>query len=398
MPVYDHIFPCYNPPETEFVRAEGLYVYTQNNERYLDFIAGIAVNSLGHAHPALVKALSEQAQKIWHLSNMYRIPGQKTLAEKYCNATFAETVFFSNSGTEAIECALKTARRYHYDQGDGQRINIIGMQGSFHGRTFGAINAGGNPQYRKGFGPSPEGFSHVPFNDLDALKAVVNDKTAAVIIEPVQGEGGLQPCDIGTLKSIRKLCDENGALLIYDEVQSGAGRTGRLFAHQWANGEADPDIMAVAKGMGGGFPLGACLASAACGNSMVVGTHGSTYGGNPLAMAVGNAVFDVLTQDGFLDQVVQNSNYMHQQLHALKDNHPDIVTEVRGKGFLCGMKITKSVPEVRNIAFDKHFLLGGAGDNTIRMAPPLIAQQTHIHDAMNILDEVFTQARNLDDV
>jgi len=279
MPKNDHIYNCYAPPPEEFVRGEGVYLYTEDGDKYLDFIAGIAVNGLGHNHPALVGALKQQAGQLWHLSNMFKVKGQVELAEKYCADSFADKVFFTNSGAEAVECAMKTARRCQYVEGHEERYEIITCKGAFHGRTFATINAGGNPKYLEGFGPALPGFINVEFGDMEAIKAAMSEKTAAILVEPVQGEGGVRALPVQFLKDVRALCDEHGLLLIYDEVQSGAGRTGKLFAHQWADGEADPDIMAIAKGMGGGFPMGACLATERAAEGMVVGTHGSTYCG-----------------------------------------------------------------------------------------------------------------------
>ncbi len=389
----DHLYNVYAPPAQEFVRGEGVYLYTDKGEKYLDFIAGISVNCMGHAHPSLVKAIKDQVDKVWHLSGMYRIKDGYTLADKYCaSVPFAQKVFFTNSGAEALECAMKTARKYHYDRGDVDRIEIITFTGAFHGRTFATINAGGNPKYLKGFGPQLPGFTHLEFGDDDALKAVISDKTAAILIEPVQGEGGLRPVSAERLRGLRKMCDEHGALLIYDEVQCGAGRTGKLFAHQWVDG-AEPDIMAVAKGVGGGFPLGACLATEAAAEGMVPGTHGSTYGGNPLAMAVGNAVWDELTKDGFLDHVLKVSNYLTQQFEGLKDEFPDVVDEVRGKGLLCGMRLKKDVKPVRANALAKGLLVGSAGENVLRMAPALIIEEEHVREAVEILRACFKDAQ-----
>lgn len=393
----NHIYDCYAPPAQEFVRGEGAYLYTEDGEKYLDFIAGISVNCLGHNHPAPKNALIEQANKVWHVSGMFRIPGAVELSRKYCESLpWADKVFFTNSGAEAIECAMKTARRFHYDRGDIERVEIITFTGAFHGRTFGTINAGGNPKYLKGFGPAIPGFIHLEFGDHEALKAAISDKTAAILVEPVQGEGGLRPLPPECLKGLREMCDEHGALLIYDEVQCGAGRTGKLFAHQWVHG-AEPDIMAVAKGVGGGFPLGACIASGEAAACMVPGTHGSTYGGNPLAMAVGNAVFDEISKPEFLDQVVKTSNFLTQQFESLKDEFPDVVDELRGKGLLCGMRLKKTALDVRKMALSKGLLAGSAGDNVLRMAPPLIIDETHVREAVNILRECFEDARALPD-
>jgi len=393
----DHLYNTYKPPAQKFVRGEGAYLYTESGEKYLDFIAGISVNCLGHNHPAPKAALKDQADKVWHLSGMFQLTGAKQLAAKYCDAVpFADKVFFTNSGAEALECAMKTARRYHYDKGDTERYEIISFQGAFHGRTFATINAGGNPKYLKGFGPAIPGFIHLPFGDHDALKDAVSDKTAAILVEPVQGEGGLRPLPPECLRGLRDMCDEHGALLIYDEVQCGAGRTGKLFAHQWVDG-AEPDIMAVAKGVGAGFPFGACLAREEVAACMVPGTHGSTYGGNPLAMAVGNAVFDEISKPEFLDQVVRVSNFLKQQFEGLKDEFPDVVTELRGKGLLCGMQLKKPAIDVRKMMLGKGLLGGSAGDNVLRLAPPLIIDETHVREAIGILRECFKEAQALDD-
>lgn len=393
----DNLYDCYKPPAQEFVRGEGAYLYTENGDRYLDFIAGISVNCLGHANPIPVNALKEQADKVWHVSGMFQLTGAKQLAKKYCDALpFAQKVFFTNSGAEAIECAMKTARKYHYDNGNSERYEIITFQGAFHGRTFATINAGGNPKYLKGFGPNLPGFVHLPFGDHDALKEAITDKTAAILVEPVQGEGGLRPLPEVCLRSLRDLCDEKSILLIYDEVQCGAGRTGKLFAHQWAD-NAEPDIMAVAKGVGGGFPMGACIATKAAAAGMVPGTHGSTYGGNPLAMAVGNAVFEEISKPEFLEHVVKVSNFLKQQFEGLKDEFPDVVLELRGKGLLCGMKLKKSAIDVRRIALENGLLGGSAGDNVLRLAPALIITEDHVREAIGILRTCFKEAQSLDD-
>ena len=393
----DHLYDCYKPPAQEFVRGEGAYLFTENGDKYLDFIAGISVNCLGHANPIPLNALKEQADKVWHVSGMFQLTGAKMLAKKYCDALpFAEKVFFTNSGAEAIECAMKTARKYHYDNGNPERYEIITFQGAFHGRTFATINAGGNPKYLKGFGPNLPGFVHLPFGDHDALKVAITDKTAAILVEPVQGEGGLRPLPEVCLRSLRDLCDEKGILLIYDEVQCGAGRTGKLFAHQWTD-NAEPDIMAVAKGVGGGFPMGACIATKAAAAGMIPGTHGSTYGGNPLAMAVGNAVFDEISKPEFLDHVVKVSNFLKQQFEGLKDEFPDVILELRGKGLLCGMKLKKPAIDVRRMALENGLLGGSAGDNVLRLAPALIITEDHVREAIGILRTCFKEAQSLDD-
>jgi len=393
----DHLYNTYKPPAQDFVRGDGAYLYTENGDKYLDFIAGISVNCLGHNHLAPKEALIAQADKVWHLSGMFQLTEAKKLAKKYCDSLpFAEKVFFTNSGAEAIECAMKTARKFHYDNGNPERFDIITFQGAFHGRTFATINAGGNPKYLKGFGPALPGFIHLPFGDHEALKEAISETTAAILVEPVQGEGGLRPLPEVCLRGLRELCDEKGILLIYDEVQCGAGRTGKLFAHQWAEG-AEPDIMAVAKGVGGGFPLGACIATEKAAAGMVPGTHGSTYGGNPLATAVGNAVWDEISKPEFLEQVERVSNFLKQQFESLKDEFPDVVNEIRGKGLLCGMQLNKPAIEVRKIMLEHKLLGGSAGDNVLRLAPPLIITEDHVREAVNILRKCFKKAQSLDD-
>ncbi len=379
------IMPVYAPPAEVFVRGEGVRLFTEDDTSYLDCIAGIAVNGLGHAHPRMVEALTRQAEKVWHLSNMFRVPEGERLAERYCADTFADRVFFTNSGTEAVECALKTARKYHYKNGEPDRLDIVTFTGAFHGRSYAAINAGGNPNYLEGFGPQLPGFTQLEFGDHDALKAAITNKTCAVFVEPVQGEGGVRAIPEFCLTELRKLCDETGTLLIYDEVQCGAGRTGKLFAHDWAK-DAAPDIMAVAKGVGGGFPLGACLATEKTGIVMQPGSHGSTYGGNPLAMAVGNVVWDVLTEEGFLEGVRDVSNSLKQGLASLKDRYPDHVEEVRGKGLLMGLKMRMAPKPLQNLAREHRLLVGVAGENVLRLAPPLVLTAEDAREAVSILD------------
>ena len=384
------LMDTYAPPNLDFVRGEGAYLIEKSGDQYLDFISGIAVNALGHAHPKMVAALKDQADKLWHTSNMFRVAGQKELAESYCRDSFADRVFFTNSGTEAIECAIKTARHYHFANGRADRYRIITFTGAFHGRTYGGINAGGNPAYLEGFGPRMEGFDQVAFADHEALKAAVTEETAAILVEPVQGEGGVRAIPETCLRGLRDLCDEHGLLLIYDEVQCGAGRTGKLWAHEWAE-TAKPDIMAVAKGVGGGFPMGACLATDEAGKHMVPGTHGSTFGGNPLAMAVGQVVYDELTKPELLQNVVDMANALRQQMESLVDTHSDKVVEVRGKGLLLGMKLK---PEYLNKALaakarEHHLLMGAAGDNVARFAPPLIINEDHVRQAVTALDNAL---------
>lgn len=380
-----HIMPVYSPPAEAFERGEGVYLFTDDGRSYLDFVAGIAVSALGHSHPQMVTALREQAGKLWHTSNMFRVPAGEELARKMCAATFADRVFFTNSGTEAVECALKTARKYHWARGDQGRYEIVTFSGAFHGRSLGAINAGGNPKYLEGFGPALPGFTQVEFGDHDALDAAVTDATAAVFVEPVQGEGGVRAIPETCLSELRKLCDSRGALLIYDEVQCGMGRTGKLFAHEWAE-DAAPDIMCVAKGVGGGFPFGACLTTEATGSVMQPGSHGSTYGGNPLAMAVGNVVWDIICDEAFLDQVRRVSGTVAQGLKSLADSHPDKVDGVTGKGLLTGLRLKALPKPVQTACRDAGLLVGVAGNNVLRLAPPLVIEDQHVRDAVAIID------------
>jgi acetylornithine/N-succinyldiaminopimelate aminotransferase len=384
-----HLLPVYGPPEQVFVRGEGCWIWDEKGERYLDCIAGIAVDALGHAPPVLVKALSEQAGKLWHTSNMFKIKGQEELAAKYCANSFAEVVFFTNSGTEAIEGSLKTVRKYHTANGHPERIDIIGFQGSFHGRSYAAINASGNASYLEGFGPKLPGYLHAPFGDIEAVSKLVGPTTAGIIIEPVQGEGGVRAAPEGFLKALRKLADENGFLLIFDEVQSGAGRTGKLWAHEWEG--VTPDVMAVAKGVGGGFPMGAFLATREAAKGMVKGVHGTTFGGNPLAMAVGNACFDELSKPKLLEHVNVVANHLGQALEGVKDRHPNLVVEVVGRGLLRGLKLRIDPKSIQAKVRDRKVLVGSAGDNVLRMAPPLIIDEAQISQAVDAIDTVLAE-------
>ncbi len=332
----NHVFSTYAQPEIELVRGEGVRLFDTAGRDYIDCTSGIAVNALGHSHPHLVAALKAQADGLWHLSNIFKIPGQEKLAARLCENSFADRVFFANSGAEAMECAVKTARRYHYSRGNPQRVNIITFEGAFHGRTLAMITAGGQAKYLEGFGPRAPGFIQLPFGDHEALKAAVDENTAAILVEPIQGEGGIRPVPPQCLRGLRQMCDEHGILLIYDEIQTGMGRTGKLFAHEWAG--AAPDIMAVAKGLGGGFPVGACLATEEAASGMTAGTHGTTFGGNPLAMAVGNAVMDIMLEPGFLEHVREMGKLLRQHLAELVDRFPDVVEGVRGTGLLQGLK------------------------------------------------------------
>ena len=363
------LFDTYARAPLRFERGEGVWLTTEGGERYLDFGAGIAVNSLGHANPHLVEALKTQAEKIWHLSNLYEIPDQTRLGERLVEATFADKVFFANSGAEALEAAIKTARRYHYAKGHPQKVDIITFEGAFHGRTIATIAAGGQKKYLEGFGPKAPGFVQVPFGDARALDEAIGEETAAILIEPIQGEGGIRPVPREELRRLRDLCDEHGILLIFDEVQTGVGRTGKFFAYEWA--AVEPDIMAVAKGIGGGFPMGACLATAEAASGMVAGVHGTTFGGNPLAMAVGNAVLDVVLSDGFLEHVRDVALVFRQGLAAIKDEYPEIISDVRGEGLMLGIKCVVPNTEFVNAMRDEHLLAIPAGDNVVRLLPPL---------------------------
>jgi acetylornithine/N-succinyldiaminopimelate aminotransferase len=378
------VLPTYNRAPVAFVRGEGAYVFTETDEAYLDFGAGVAVTSCGHAHPKLVEALTEQAKKIWHTSNIYQMPGQEKLAKKLIELTFADTVFFCNSGAEALECAIKMARKYHAATGHPERNTIITFEGAFHGRTLATLAAAGNEKYLEGFEPRMPGFHQLAFGDHAALKAAINETTAGLLIEPVQGEGGIRPLPPEELRAIRKLCDEHGILLLLDEVQCGMGRTGKLFAHEWAG--ITPDIMAIAKGLGGGFPIGACLATEKAAQGMTAGTHGSTFGGNPLATAVGSAVVDVITAPGFLDNVLKQSLLLKQKLAALKDNHPDVIEDVRGQGLMMGIKCRVKNTDFQAAALAEKLLLIGAGDNVVRLLPPLIVSEAEVNEAVSKLE------------
>lgn len=378
------LLPTYARAELAFERGNGAWLTSTDGRRFLDFAAGIAVNVAGHAHPHLVNALTEQAGKLWHVSNVYRIPEGERLAKRLTELTFADVVFFTNSGAEALECAIKMARKYHAANGNPERYRLITFEGAFHGRTLATIAAGGQKKYLEGFGPPVEGFDQVPFGDHKALEAAIGPETAGILIEPVQGEGGVRPVPPQCLRGLRELCDKHGILLVLDEVQSGVGRSGKLFAHEWSG--IEPDIMAVAKGIGGGFPMGACLATREAGKGMVAGTHGSTYGGNPLAMAVGNAVLDVITAPGFIENVQQMSLRLSQRLAELKDRFPGVIAEVRGSGLLMGLKMqvpnTEFVAALRN----EGLLTVGAGDNVVRLLPPLIIGEDEVRYATEAIE------------
>ncbi|MFC0282717.1 aspartate aminotransferase family protein [Camelimonas abortus] len=367
------LLPTFARIDLQFEKGEGVWLCTRDGERYLDFGSGIAVNALGHAHPHLVAALTAQARKLWHTSNLFRIPEGERLAQRLVDNSFADQAFFVNSGAEALECAIKMARKYHAVNGQPERYRIITFEGAFHGRTLATIAAGGQAKYLEGFGPKVDGFDQVRLDDDAALEAAIGPQTGAILIEPIQGEGGVRVAPPAKLRRLRELCDAHGLLLIFDEVQTGVGRTGRLFAHEWAG--VTPDVMAVAKGLGGGFPLGACLSTLEAGKGMTAGTHGTTFGGNPLAMAVGNAVLDVVLQPGFLDHVNQVSLLMRQRLAELRDRYPHVILEVRGEGLLLGLKLNVPNTQFSAAALEQKLIVVGAGDNTVRLLPPLIISE-----------------------
>jgi acetylornithine/N-succinyldiaminopimelate aminotransferase len=378
------ILPTYNRAPLSFERGEGTWLVEENGTRYLDLGAGIAVNALGHAHPALVEALTEQAGKLWHTSNLYRIPKQQELADRLVERTFADTVFFTNSGTEACELAVKMVRKHFAEKGQPDRIEIVTFQGAFHGRSSAAIAASGSEKMTKGFGPLLPGFVHVPWGDHEALIDAVTERTAAILIEPVQGEGGIRPVPDQCLKGLRDLCDTTGALLVFDEVQCGVGRTGKLFAHEWAG--VAPDIMMVAKGIGGGFPLGAVLATEAAASGMTAGTHGSTYGGNPLGCAVGCKVMEIVADDAFLAEVNRKAGLMRQKLEGLVAAHPGVFERVRGAGLMLGLQCRVTNADVVNAGYAAHVLTVAAADNVVRILPPLTITDAEIAEAVDRLD------------
>ena len=379
------VLPTYARAPLSFVKGDGPWLETEDGTRYLDMGAGIAVNSLGHAHPKLVAALEGQARRLWHTSNLYDIPQQRALAERLVEHTFADTVFFTNSGTESTEAAVKMVRKYFDHTGQPERYRVITFEGSFHGRTLAMISAAGSEKLTKGFGPLLDGFDHVPFGDMEALRAAIGPETAAIMLEPVQGEGGIRAFPEADLKAIRALCDEHGLLLVMDEIQTGVGRTGKLFAHEWAG--ITPDIMAIAKGIGGGFPLGACLATERAAAGMTAGTHGTTFGGNPLACAVGCAVMDEVTSAGFLDNVNRVAGHLRQGLEGLVASHPDVFESVRGEGLMIGLKCKAANMDVINAGYGAHLLTVPAGDNVVRLLPPLNITTDEIDEALARLDK-----------
>ncbi|HMK80151.1 MAG TPA: aspartate aminotransferase family protein [Xanthobacteraceae bacterium] len=379
-----HLLPAFARVDLAFDHGEGCWLTATNGERYLDFTSGIAVNALGHAHPKVAGAIAAQAHKVMHVSNLFRVPEQERLADRLCAQCFADYVFFANSGAEAMEGAIKAARKFHAVSGHPERYRIITFEGAFHGRTLATLAAGGQKKYLEGFGPVVDGFDQVPFGDLEAAKQAIGPQTAAILIEPIQGEGGVRVPSNQFLKSLRALCDQHGLLLIFDEVQSGMGRTGELFAHQRVG--VEPDIMAVAKALGGGFPVGAFLTTKEAGKGITAGTHGTTFGGNPLAMAAGLATLDVMLEPGFLDRVKQVGLLFKQRLAEIKDRYPNVIAEVRGEGLLLGLRCVVPNTQLVDALREEHLLAVGAGDNVVRLFPPLIVSDAEVGEAMGMLD------------
>ncbi len=385
------LMPNYARTDLAFSHGEGAYLFDTANRRYLDFGAGIAVSSLGHNHPKLVAAIAEQAGRVMHVSNLYRIPQAERLAQRYVDNSFADSVLFCNSGAEANEGLVKAMRKTMADAGQPQRTRVICFNGAFHGRTLAMIAATGNAKYLAGFGPPVEGFDHVPFNDIAAVRAAITDETAGILIEPIQGEGGIRPAGLDFLRQLRTLCDETGILLGMDEVQCGMGRTGKLFAHEWAG--IEPDVMSLAKGMAGGFPMGAVLAKEHVAKALVPGSHGTTFGGSPLACAAGNAVLDVLLAPGFLDHVDSIARYLWQGLEDLRAAHPAVFTEVRGAGLILGLKCAVSNIDAQNAALAEGLLTVAAGDNVLRLVPPLIIGEAECDEALTLLGRAATSCQ-----
>jgi acetylornithine/N-succinyldiaminopimelate aminotransferase len=387
--VASHLMPTYARADLAFERGDGAWLTGTDGERYLDFAGGVAVSVLGHQHPQLVAALVEQAQKVWHVSNLYRVPEGERLADRLCAETFADTVFFSNSGAEAMECTIKVARKYQSANGKPERFRVITFEGAFHGRTLATLAAGGQKKHLDGFGPVVDGFDQLQLEDLDAVKRTIGPETAAILIEPIQGEGGVRVPSPRFLKALRQLADEHGLLLLFDEVQTGMGRTGHLFGYQKVG--VTPDVMAVAKGLGGGFPVGACLATAEAAKGMTAGTHGSTFGGNPLAMAVGNAVLDVVLAPGFLESVRDKALLFKQRMAEVKDRHPAVLAELRGDGFLIGVRALVPAGELVDALRAEKMLSVAAGDNVVRLLPPLIATEEELGEALDRLDRAASR-------
>lgn len=386
------ILPVYKRADLKFDHGEGVYLFSDKGDKYLDFATGYAVNSLGHCHPKIVQALKDQADKLWHVSNVYQIEGLEEFSQKLAANSFADKVFFCNSGAEAVECGLKMIRKYHDETGNPDKYRVITFEGCFHGRTLATISASGQEKLLGGFEPALDGFDTVPFNDLEAVKAAITPETGGILAEPIQGEGGIIKGDEDFIRGLREIADEHGLLLMFDEVQCGMGRTGKLFAHEWYG--ITPDILSSAKGIGNGFPLGACLATDNAAQGMVPGTHGTTYGSNPMAMAVGNAVIDIITEDGFLENVQKKAEYLEKQLEGLAQSFPGIVEELRGFGLMRGIKVKPDANELVEKLRDKGFLTIIATGNILRFLPPLIVEEEHIDEAMEKIRELFREIDN----
>jgi acetylornithine/N-succinyldiaminopimelate aminotransferase len=379
-----HLLAVFTRVDLGFERGEGAWLVATNGERYLDFTSGVAVNALGHCHPHLVAALQEQATRLWHMSNLFKSPDGERLAARLCEASFADFVFFANSGAEAMECAIKMTRKHHAAKGHGERYRIVTFEGAFHGRTLATLAATGSAKYLEGFGPPMDGFDQVALGDLDAVRKAIGPQTAGILIEPLQGEGGVRAAPPSFYKALRQLCDDNGLVLIFDEVQTGMGRTGELFAYKRLG--VAPDVMPLAKALGGGFPIGACLATADAAAGMTPGSHGSTFGGNPLAVAAANAVLDVMLKPGFFEHVQKMSLLLKQKLAAVIDRHPAVLAEVRGEGLLIGVKAVVPSADLVTALREQHLLTVGAGDNVVRLLPPLIVSEAEIEEAVQRLD------------
>lgn len=388
----DHLFGVYNRAAMEVERGEGVRLYARDGRVFFDMVQGVATNGLGHCHPKLIDAVKTQAEKLWHVSNIFRIPDQQELAAKLCEDSFADQVFFTNSGTEAVECALKLARKYHDAKGQPERIDIITFHGAFHGRSYGAVNAGGNDSYLNGFGPKLPGYVHLSLDDHDAIRAAAEAPTAAaILVEPVQGEGGARALTETELRMLRDLCDANGLLLMFDEIQCGMSRSGRLWAHQWT--DVVPDVLTTAKALGGGFPIGACLATKDAASGMVFGSHGSTFGGNPLGMAVGLVAYGELSSQDMIDHVNRVSGFLRQQLQGLKAAYPDVIEDIRGKGLLIGIKVKPANRDVMGLARDNGLLIAGGSDNCVRLLPPLNLTIDEAREALGLLEKTCQAAR-----
>jgi acetylornithine/N-succinyldiaminopimelate aminotransferase len=382
--VTSHLLPAYARVDLAFERGEGAWLWAENGDRYLDFASGVAVNALGHAHPHVVEAIAEQARRVMHVSNLYRIPEGERLADRLCAASFADTVFFANSGAEAMECVIKMVRKYQSASGRPERYRIITFEGAFHGRTMATLAAAKNKKHLDGYGPVMDGFDQVPLGDVEAVKRAIGKETAGILVEPVQGEGGVRTAPPQFFKALRQLCDEHGLLLAFDEVQTGIGRVGELFGYQRVG--VTPDVMALAKGLGAGFPIGACLATAEAAKGMTAGTHGSTFGGNPLAMAAGNAVLDVVMKPGFLEHVANAALLFKQRLAEIKDRHPAVIAELRGEGLLIGLRTHVPNGDLVDALRAEKLLSVSAGDNVVRLLPPLIVSEAEIFEAVARLD------------